>query len=358
MEREATERPTVRLRNRDPGARRQAILLAAGRVFVHKGFRAVTMEEIAARAGIGVGTLYHYFRSKEHLFTTLLAESVELLGERLRQAAAKRLPPALAVLALLRAYVDYFAEFPEYFRIQMSFSHDLPSEGGFAEELEKVAKLGRRNLELLADKIRAGQQAGTFRGDVEPMAAAAALWASYNGILYASMNQPFLEIAGLDVERLHAAAAFVQFAGLNADPALHPIVPEAKPTGSAHEVSVADLQEVVRSLPWIDPGAIFAGMRSAFQPAQARGVDETYRFELGGERGGTWTVVVRDGTIAVVRGAEGTPTVRLELADRRFVELAAGQVEAGELIVRGEMRIEGDLQRAAMFRRFFTPPES
>jgi TetR/AcrR family transcriptional regulator len=347
---------TLRPRNRDPGARRQEILLAAGRVIVHKGFRAATMEEIASRAEIGVGTLYHYFRSKEHLFSTLLAESVELLGERLRTAAAMRLPPALGVLALLRAYVDYFAEFPEYFRIQMSFSHDLPAEGGFAAELENVAKLGRRNLEVLADKIRAGQESGTFRAGVDPMAAAAALWAAYNGILFASMNQPFLEIAGLDVERLHAAAAFVQFAGLNADPALAPIVPEAKPADPGHEVSVADLQEVVRSLPWIDPAAIFGGMRSAFQPARAIGVDEVYRFELTGERGGTWTVMVRDGTIAISRGTVGTPTVRLELSDRRFVELAAGQAEAGDLIVRGEMKIEGDLQRAAMFTRFFTPP--
>lgn len=348
---------TARLRIRDPEARRQEILLAAGRVFVQRGFRAATMEGIAAETGIGVGTLYHYFESKEQLFANLLAESTNLLGERLRAAAAKRLPAALGVVALLRAYVDYFAEFPEYFRIQMSFAHDVATSGDLAREIEKVNRLGRQNLELLADKIRQGQASGVFRGDVDAMAAAAALWASYNGILFASLNAQFLEVAGLDVERLLAAAAFVQFAGLNADPSTAPVLPEPKPADANAQVSIEDLQEVMRSLPWIDPGAIFAGMRYGFQPARAAEADEVYRFELSGPRGGVWSVAIQRGALHVRRGGDGPPpTVTIQLADQRFIELATGQVEASELIVRGEMRIEGDLQRAAMFRRFFVPP--
>ena len=345
----------ARMRVRDPAIRRQGILLAAGKVFVRKGFRSATMEEIAAQAGIGVGTLYHYFKSKEHLFTTLLAESTKLLGERLRAAAAKRLPPALGLVALLRAYVDYFIEFPEYFRIQMSFANDLSGKGRIERELEKVNRLGRQNLELLADKIREGQKLGLLRRDIEPMAAATTLWASYTGILFAAMNQPFLAVAGLDVEQLLSAAAFVQFAGLNADSSLAPVVPVGRDEQGPAQVSISDLQDAMRSLSWLDPAVIFSGMRMAFQPERAAGVEEVYRFELTGPRGGSWTVAVHDGALDITRDAKTKPTVTLSLATQRFIELATGQVEAGDLIVRGEMKISGDLQRAARLQRLFSP---
>ena len=345
----------ARMRVRDPAIRRQAILLAAGKVFVRKGFRSATMEEIAAQAGIGVGTLYHYFKSKEHLFTTLLAESTKLLGERLRAAAAKRLPPALGLVALLRAYVDYFVEFPEYFRIQMSFTNDLSGKGRIERELEKVNQLGRQNLELLADKIREGQKLGLLRRDIDPMAAATTLWASYTGILFAAMNQPFLAVAGLDVEQLLSAAAFVQFAGLNADSSLAPVLPVGRDEQVPAQVSISDLQDAMRSLSWLDPGVIFSGMRMAFQPERAAGVEEVYRFELTGPRGGNWTVAVHDGALDITRDAKAKPTVTLSLAAQRFIELATGQVEAGDLIVRGEMKISGDLQRAARLQRLFSP---
>ena len=346
----------ARMRIRDPGVRRQGILLAAGRVFVRKGFRSATMEEIAAQAGIGVGTLYHYFKSKEQLFTTLLAESTKLLGERLRAAAAKRLPPTLGLVALLRAYVDYFIEFPEYFRIQMSFANDLSKKAAIARELDKVNRIGRQNLELLADKIRGGQETGVLRRDIDPMAAATTLWASYTGILFAAMNQPFLAMAGLDVQQLLSAAAFVQFAGLNADSSLAPVMPVGREDQAPAQVAIGDLQDAMRSLPWLDPAVMFAGMRMTFQPERAAGVDEVYRFELSGPRGGTWTVEIHDGELNVTRSSTPEPTVTIALSDQRFIELSTGQVDAGDLIVRGEMKISGDLQRAARLQRLFTPP--
>ena len=57
----------AKVRVRDRIVRRQEILLAAGRVFIKKGSRLATMEDIASAASVGVGTLYHYFRSKEQM---------------------------------------------------------------------------------------------------------------------------------------------------------------------------------------------------------------------------------------------------------------------------------------------------
>jgi len=313
------------------------------------------MEEIALAAGIAVGTLYHYFKSKEEIYASILSTSITILRDSLRAAAAKQLPPALSLVALGRAYADCFVEHPEYFRIQVSFQQQSSAGDGFARERERLYALIRENLELFAEKVREGQRAGTFRRDLDPMLMATALWSSYTGVLAATRNERLLEVTGVSVTRLLAAAAALHFSGVSSAEVVSPIVSGEEPTGTA---SIEDLREVMRSVPWIDPGTIFRGMRIAFQREKALGVDETVRFQVHGERGGVWTVSIRDGTINVTQGdTPQAPSVTIETSDRRFVELTTGQVEGLELIVNGEMKITGDLQRAARFQSFFVPED-
>jgi len=346
----------ARMRVRDRIVRRQGILLAAGRVFVRSGFRLATMEEIAAAAGVGVGTLYTYFKNKEHLFASLLAESAELLYDRLRAAAAKPVPPGLGLIAINRAYADYFAEYPDYFRVQLLAHYDNNLAGTSATERQKIQRLARRNFELLADKIREGQQLGMFRTDVEPMAAATVLWASYTGVFLAAANQALLEVADLTIEKLLSAAAFVHFAGLGTERDMAPVAQPVAGAGPAR-VSLSDLREVVRDAPWIDPAMIFAGMRMTFQPEKARGFRETYQYRLSGRRGGLWTVAIEDGTIRIARGEESAAGVVFELSDESFIRIVTAQVEPSELWMKGELKVTGDLQRAALFQTFFLPGE-
>lgn len=322
-------------------------------MFLRKGFRAATMEEIAVAAGIAVGTLYHYFDSKEEIYVSILTESIRMLRERLTAAAAKQVPPALSLVSLGRAYADCFVEHPEYFKIQMAFQQESSVAEGFVREREKLYGLIRENLELFAEKIRDGQRAGTFRRDLDPTLMATALWASYTGVLSAAMNERLLEVTGTSVTRLLAATAALHFSGFSSAAVVSPIVFGEEAAGT---VSIEDLREVMRSVPWIGPATIFRGMRLAFQPERARGVHETYRFRIDGERGGVWTVTIHEGTIDVAEGdTSQAPSVTIETSERRFVELTTGQVEGIELIVNGEMKISGDLQRAALFQSFFLP---
>ncbi|MEW5785553.1 MAG: TetR/AcrR family transcriptional regulator [Bacillota bacterium] len=58
-------------------AKREQILLAAARSFLDRDFTQVKIEEIAAAAGVGKGTVYEYFNSKEELFIESVTDSVE-----------------------------------------------------------------------------------------------------------------------------------------------------------------------------------------------------------------------------------------------------------------------------------------
>jgi AcrR family transcriptional regulator len=70
------------LRDRQKQERERRILKAAKRLFARKGYAGVAMEEVAARAGLAVGTLYNYFPSKLALLLAILRRETESLLAR------------------------------------------------------------------------------------------------------------------------------------------------------------------------------------------------------------------------------------------------------------------------------------
>jgi AcrR family transcriptional regulator len=70
---------------RDAEANRRRILAAAGRVFAERGLE-VTMDDIAAAAGVGVGTVYRRFPDKQELIDALLGQRVELVAQAAEEA--------------------------------------------------------------------------------------------------------------------------------------------------------------------------------------------------------------------------------------------------------------------------------
>jgi AcrR family transcriptional regulator len=74
---------------RRPAARPDEIVAAALAVFGERGFRATTLEEVAARAGVSKGTVYLYFASKDDLFRAVVeAKVVTLLASAEAMARA------------------------------------------------------------------------------------------------------------------------------------------------------------------------------------------------------------------------------------------------------------------------------
>ena len=63
------------------GDKREAIMAAALELFVERGFYGTAVPEIADRAGVGAGTIYRYFESKEALVNELYREQKLLFGQ-------------------------------------------------------------------------------------------------------------------------------------------------------------------------------------------------------------------------------------------------------------------------------------
>ena len=69
----------------DDSAKRRQIIEGARAVFLTQGFDAASMNDIARKAGVSKGTLYVYFKSKEHLFEAIAEEQGGQQAERLFQ---------------------------------------------------------------------------------------------------------------------------------------------------------------------------------------------------------------------------------------------------------------------------------
>jgi AcrR family transcriptional regulator len=91
------------------------MLDAAGRLFGAQHFHEVRMEDIAAEADVGKGTLYRYFNDKEDLFLALLERSSRQLVARLEEEKKQGGSPRDRLQAFVKAVIEFFDERPHLF---------------------------------------------------------------------------------------------------------------------------------------------------------------------------------------------------------------------------------------------------
>jgi AcrR family transcriptional regulator len=96
----------ARSRRSDARRNQQALLAAAAGVFVTSGVDA-PIREIAARAGVGIGTIYRHFPTRADLVVAVYRHQVEACAE----AGPVLLASAGSPLAALRQWVDLFVDF-------------------------------------------------------------------------------------------------------------------------------------------------------------------------------------------------------------------------------------------------------
>ncbi len=174
---------TAERRARERAQRRQEILNAARQVFFERGFHHPTMDDVAAGAEVSKGTIYLYFESKEEILALLLLEGLDLLLDEMETANGLATgSPEDALHALARAYLNFSQANPSYFRLIMAFDRGRFEDAISRELYQEVLNRSLRGLDLLAQIIEGGIQAGIFAVD-DPWRAAGSVWAAVNGVL-------------------------------------------------------------------------------------------------------------------------------------------------------------------------------
>lgn len=150
-------------------ATKNKIQAAAMRLFVHKGFGATNVQDIADLAGISIGLLYRHYKTKEELFNALVEFSLAGL-----QAAAERFSQEGSPRRIFEQFVDEvyndLSQGEDFANLVL-----LMTRAFFQAETSRLReKVARQNAALFhatARLIRRGQELGEFRaGDAYEMA--------------------------------------------------------------------------------------------------------------------------------------------------------------------------------------------
>jgi AcrR family transcriptional regulator len=155
-----TEETPARRPRADAQRNQERLLQAARAAFAaaRETGAPVALEQVARQAGVGIGTLYRHFPSREALVEALYREEVELLCARVDTLlTVERLRPDLA----LRRWMDYFADYAEAKQEMGDALRALIDAG-----VVTAAKSRKRLAGALRQLLEAGAADGTLRADL------------------------------------------------------------------------------------------------------------------------------------------------------------------------------------------------
>jgi AcrR family transcriptional regulator len=142
----------------DARRNRERLLAAAVRAFATPGGAEVTLDSIAKAAGVGIGTLYRHFPTREALVEAAYRSELARLCEAVPDLLAT-LPPDEAV----RAWMDRFVDYMTTKRGMADALHAVIASGGnpFAQSRERM-------VSAITTLLDAAASAGAVRADVDP----------------------------------------------------------------------------------------------------------------------------------------------------------------------------------------------
>lgn len=186
----------------DPRAERtiEALLRAAEELFRKRPMAEVTVEEIAATAGVAVGSVYNHFGSKAGLHAALIERALDTDRHYMDLAYVPGRSPVEQLYAAAEEYLAFYLANPEYFRM-LAFPADPGSYPAGRDLAERLAESVNEQNARMVEAIRLGVEAGVIR-EVDPEDLATVLWAAWNGIISLGWRPDTLQRADDELRRL------------------------------------------------------------------------------------------------------------------------------------------------------------
>ena len=154
------------VRIRDADATRKRILVAAKREFARLGFGGARIDTIAERAKANKRMIYHYFDSKEALFTAVLEDAYLDIRAAERKLELDKIEPRAAIDALVTFTWQYYLKNPEFLTLVNS------------ENLHKARHIKKSDairhdypyfVNVVQGIIDRGLAIGVFRKGIDPV---------------------------------------------------------------------------------------------------------------------------------------------------------------------------------------------
>jgi TetR/AcrR family transcriptional regulator, repressor of fatR-cypB operon len=164
--------------NSSDDRKREAILQAAWQVFAAMGVHGASIPPVAEAAGVGVGTLYRYFKNKEDLVNVAFRTAKRRLEAALLPALEAALPPRERFTAFWEELTAFSIEERDAFHFLEMHDHgDYLDKESQAVELAVLAPIWAMCVDF--------QKRGIFDSHVRPEVAMALVWGAFVGLVKA-----------------------------------------------------------------------------------------------------------------------------------------------------------------------------
>jgi len=144
--------------------RRDQIMDTARRLFGERGTTEVSMDEIAAEAGVARSTVYVYFANRDDLLRACVQSMYDRMTDTIAVVVADDASPAERLRGLILGLLERIDESPAFFRLAMA-TQATPGEGSAAVG-GALMMIGLDMIRVLEELVVAGIAAGDFRVDL------------------------------------------------------------------------------------------------------------------------------------------------------------------------------------------------
>jgi len=155
---------------------RERILQSAAELFADREFDLVLIDEVAAHAGVGKGSVYRQFKSKEELYAAAVIDGFAELQREIRAALAGCTSTRDQIVTVVRHTVRFFWTRRQFFALLRDPKALPPSQ-------ERQFRAQRNDLSrLISGVLDEGARRGTMRPGFDTRVAAEALLGMVRGI--------------------------------------------------------------------------------------------------------------------------------------------------------------------------------
>jgi len=170
-------------KEREEAFRRDLVLDAAEALFGEKGFDGTTVSDIAERAELAKGSLYHLFESKQEIVNAIVNRKVGQVIENVNDIFARDIEPIEKILLLIEHKLSIIWESKSFAKLFVNEFHgfnwrmDLPILECAKDEIHGMF----RQVEMV---IAEAQKKGQIRDDLEPNMVLASMGGISNAVVH------------------------------------------------------------------------------------------------------------------------------------------------------------------------------
>jgi len=175
--------------------KRQDILNSARALFKAKGFHNTKMEDIAIAAGVGKGTLYEYFKSKQDIFDEACIEFVDLIIDNIQYICNKNNTFKEKLLILFNEKLKMETEFADMTIDNILSSKNIISEKTVKSIIGKISEMYR----LINSIVDQGKKEGVIKKSIQSEIVSCMIVGAMNECFRLKLHNKEFEIKENDV---------------------------------------------------------------------------------------------------------------------------------------------------------------